>query len=872
MTLPNPWQALHAALMPDYNRKATVFWWSMVLAGIGALLISVSQVAALPPTAWFEVACGVLLAMLMAVYPLKVPRTGQSFTVGDVFIVLLVLNFGAAAGCLAAGTEGLVSACRSSRRWTTRLGTATIASFSVFACGHVLGAFIERFSLLSADRPARLVSVAMAFGLVYCLSNAVLMSTVARLKRDEWIRWSDFFSAFGWVGGASAGSAGIAALLFMAEQTVGLTLLLIILPIIGLLLLTLHFFNRQQATEDAARKAETRALAREAELAGLLSQQREREASEQHMRQLEHSERRFQSAFTQAYIGMALVSLDGHIHLANPALHTLLGCADNALHGRQFAEFVATDDLPHLDTTLAIVAHGPGGAHATELCCRRPDGAVVWVNASCSLFSEPDAAGPSLIMQIQDITARRSAEAALEHRACHDMLTGLPNRERFHNTLGAAIERALGGPGRGFAVLFLDFDRFKLINDSKGHSVGDEFLVQASRRLALSLRKGDMLARLGGDEFAILANGIDRDADATDLGERLLQALRAPLQLSEMEITASASIGITCSSIGYARPEDMLRDADIAMYRAKAEGKARYAIFDVTLHAEVTQRVRLEEDLRQALADGALSVVYQPIYVLATGKLEGFESLARWHHPELGPISPATFIPIAEESGLIVKLTEFVIRTACSQLVAWQRAQPGRAELIVHVNVAGLDLADANFVARVQRTLAETGLASRHLVIELTENILMVKLEAAMETLKALRELGVGLSIDDFGTGYSSLSHLAVLPIDSLKIDMSFVRNLRAGSKEAAIIRAIVLLGMSLDKVVIAEGIETQAQMELLNELGCALGQGYHLSRPLAPPAVEPLLRSTRDDLWVPSVPLVPVVPHEVFAPSALMH
>ena len=446
-------------------------------------------------------------------------------------------------------------------------------------------------------------------------------------------------------------------------------------------------------------------------------------------------------------------------------------------------------------------------------------------------------------MQVQDITARRSAEIELQHRAYHDKLTGLPNRDRFHQALGVAIERADGGPGRAFAVLFLDFDRFKLINDSKGHTVGDEFLVAASRRLAQCLRKGDMLARLGGDEFAILAGGLSNDGDAVDMAERLLDAMKEPLQLSAMEITATASVGITFSSLGYSRPEDMLRDADIAMYRAKVDGKARYALFDVKLHTEVANRVRLEADLRQALADHTLTLAYQPLYDLNSGQLLGFEALARWVHPELGPVSPATFIPIAEESGLITQLTDFATDSACRQLKAWQDEHPGLADLHVHVNVAARDVADPHFVARIEHTLAATGLASQSLVIELTENILMAQLSAAMGTLTALRVLGVGLSVDDFGTGYSSLSHLAVLPIDSLKIDMSFVRPLRAGSKEAAVIRAIVLLGKSLDKQVIAEGIETALQKDLLRELGCDVGQGYHLSRPLALDAVGQLLR-----------------------------
>jgi diguanylate cyclase (GGDEF)-like protein len=498
-----------------------------------------------------------------------------------------------------------------------------------------------------------------------------------------------------------------------------------------------------------------------------------------------------------------------------------------------------------------------GDIEPVELSCRRHDGAEVWASISCSLFTQPDDAGPNLILQIQDITARRRAESELQHRAFHDKLTGLPNRERFHEALEVAIARADGGPGRSFAVLFLDFDRFKLINDSKGHIVGDDFLVQASRRLGRCLRKGDMLARLGGDEFAILAMGLTTDHDAVDLAERLLDILREPLRLSSMEIAATASIGITFSSMGYLRSEDMLRDADIAMYRAKVDGKARFALFDVRLHTEVTHRVRLEADLRQAMDTGqGMGIAFQPLYELRTGQLVGFEALSRWHHPELGPVSPATFIPIAEETGLITALTARVVEQACRQLRAWQSDHPLFANLSVHVNVAAKDVADPDFVGRIKRTLIATGMQSRHLVVELTENILMAQLSAAMGTLTELRVLGVGLSVDDFGTGYSSLSHLAVLPIDSLKIDMSFVRHLREGSKEEAVIRAIVLLGTSLGKEVIAEGIETQAQMELLRDLGCGVGQGYHLARPMPAEDIHKLLLGhARDSDLMASMP-----------------
>jgi predicted signal transduction protein with EAL and GGDEF domain len=351
-----------------------------------------------------------------------------------------------------------------------------------------------------------------------------------------------------------------------------------------------------------------------------------------------------------------------------------------------------------------------------------------------------------------------------------------------------------------------------------------------------------VVARLGGDEFAILAEDIDVERYAQHLADRLLDVLRQPLHIAGTDITTSASIGITFSRMGYSAPEDMLRDADIAMYKAKVAGKARYALFDTGLHTEVSNRLRMESELRGALAAGQLSVAYQPLFDLAQGKLTGFEALCRWTHPELGAVSPAAFIPIAEETGLMVPITDFVLRSACQQLKAWQLKNPAFADLTMQVNISGNDIAHSGFLPRITRALVEARLQPQHLTLELTENILMERLEGALPMLGELRALGIGLSVDDFGTGYSSLSHLSSLPIDSLKIDRSFVRDLHLGSNESAVVRAIVLMGNSLGKSIIAEGIETDAQLALLREMGCGGGQGFHLARPLAPEVAEALL------------------------------
>jgi diguanylate cyclase (GGDEF)-like protein len=412
---------------------------------------------------------------------------------------------------------------------------------------------------------------------------------------------------------------------------------------------------------------------------------------------------------------------------------------------------------------------------------------------------------------------------------------------------GDVVELRLGVAARKdeerhFAVMFLDFDRFKLINDSMGHSAGDEFLIQVSRRIQDEVRPGDVVARLGGDEFALLLHRVRGEEGATTLAQRLLDVLKRPLLVGGVNVSTSASIGITFSGLGYLTPEELLRDADTAMYRAKGNGKARYALFDAALHTEVANRLRLEADLRQAIALGSIEVAYQPLFHIGSGRLRGFEALARWNHPQRGAISPAVFIPIAEEAGMIIELSDHMLSRACHQVQQWQQIDPSLKDLKLQVNLSGADLAHAALFDRVERVLRSTGFTPHLLTLELTENILMDRVEGAIPALESLRRLGVGLAIDDFGTGYSSLSYLSTLPIDCLKIDRSFVAGMRQGSKDTEIVRAIVSLGGTLGKTVVAEGIETQSQLMQLHELGCEHGQGFHLSRPLSVAEAENML------------------------------
>ena len=412
----------------------------------------------------------------------------------------------------------------------------------------------------------------------------------------------------------------------------------------------------------------------------------------------------------------------------------------------------------------------------------------------------------------------------------HDELTGLANRRLFDDRLDMTLRRA-SRTGELVAVAFLDVDRFKNVNDSLGHEMGDRLMVALSQRLQASLRDSDTVARMGGDEFIFILPGLQRQDDAVMPVQKLLEAVRLPVRLDEQELFVTASIGVAVFPTDGQERDRLLRHADAALYRAKARGRNRIELFDRALAAQAEARVRLDGDLRHAGAQDELSLVYQPQINFKTGKVVGFEALMRWHHPQLGPVSPSTFIPIAEETGLISSLGAWALDRACRDMVAWDDS--GMGSLRIAVNVSPRQLQHDDLVGQVERVLAETGLAAERLELEFTETALLLEDEAIAETIARLRALGVGLALDDFGTGYSSLSHLRQYPIQRLKMDRSFVRGITSDRGDAAVARAIIGLARELRLAVVAEGVETAEQLTLLGSFGCEEGQGFHLGRPV---------------------------------------
>ncbi|HEY9286345.1 MAG TPA: PAS domain S-box protein [Pyrinomonadaceae bacterium] len=585
-----------------------------------------------------------------------------------------------------------------------------------------------------------------------------------------------------------------------------------------------------QLTRDAAgRPAGIQGIARD-----VTSRRRAEEA-------LRASEERYRELFENANDIVYTHDLAGNFTSLNKTGERVTGYTREEACAMNIARVVVAEHLPRARQMLAQKA---GGAESTryELEITAKDGRRVPLEISTRLVVR-DGVAVGVQGIARDITERRQSDERLRHIAFHDALTGLPNRALFTEHLRLAVEAARRDPARLFAVLFLDLDRFKVVNDSLGHTVGDQMLVALARRLEGCLRADDSVARLGGDEFALLLNGIDGGADAIRAAERVQQELSQPFTLSGHEVFAYGSIGIALSTTGYANEEDVLRDADTVMYRAKAQGKS-YEVFDSAMHARVVAQMQLENDLRRAVERREFRVFYQPIVSLDTGRITGFEALARWQHPERGLVAPGEFIPVAEETGLIIPVGQQVLEEACARMSGWHKLSPLHAGLKLSVNLSGRQFAQADLFDRIERTVAATNLDPRCLQLEITESVVMENARTITAMIDELRELGIELAIDDFGTGYSSLAYLHRFPIQTLKIDRSFIsRAGRSVRDDDEIVRTIILLARNMGKDVVAEGVETPEQLARLRELECASGQGYLFARPQDAAATERLLR-----------------------------
>ncbi len=559
---------------------------------------------------------------------------------------------------------------------------------------------------------------------------------------------------------------------------------------------------------------------------------------------LRESEERYRLLAENINDLVCLHAPDGRFLYVSPSSETLLGYRYDEMIGQDPYTFFHPDECDRIrqEAHEEVLSGKPT---PITYRMRQKSGNYIWFET----LTKPimDATGQVIQLQTtsRDVTERIQVQTKLKYDALHDSLTGLPNRHLLIERLELAIHRAKRSENYHFAVLFLDLDRFKVINDSLGHMAGDKLLIAIARKLQVTFREINLVVRLGGDEFVILLEEIKDIQEAIHAIEKLFAELQLPIIIEGRSVYTAASIGVVLGTKDYEEASDLLRDADIAMYRAKTKGRATYEIFDAEMHKQALARMHLENDLRRAIDCEEFVLHYQPIVCLTTGYIVGFEALIRWQDPNHGLKYPLEFIAVTEEIGLITTLSYWALRTACQQLVKWQTTFPNFVDLKISVNLSAQNLRQSDLVEEIDRILAQTQLQATCLTLEITESMLIEDIESTIIILSQLKEKGIQISIDDFGTGYSSLSYLHRLPIDNLKVDRSFVNQIQEGKKNARIVETIATLSEQLNLVTIAEGIETSQQLKHLQELGYQFGQGYLFSKPLSEDLVEKLLENT---------------------------
>lgn len=789
------------------------YMWLVVIMGGGVIVFSAGRFSRAQLTPAYVILSLIAIAIgsrvSLRLPNLRIPGFNSDISLSDTFVFLSMLLFGGEAAILLGAAEAFVASFRVTKKNLTRAFNAAAMAISTFLTVWVLS---YRFgSLEGLGRSSSFANLILAICLMallqYIFNSGVVSTGMAlRFGTPVWDTWKKYYLGTLIAYLIAAGTA-VATLKLIHE--IGIYGFLIVAPV--LVILYFIYSTYLKDIEASSRNAE---------------------AAEQNAADLQQSEERFRSAFDNAPIGMALVAPDGRWLRVNRSLCQIGDYTEAELLEVNFQAITHPSHLGPMMSHLNQVLAGKIPSFQMENRYYHRSGHEVWVLVGVSLAREGQDKEARLIFQIQDITARKQAEEKLLHEAFHDTLTHLPNRAMFMDHLKLALERAKRSPHDLFAVLFIDLDRFKIINDSLGHAIGDQLLIEIATRLQHCLRPGDTVARLGGDEFALLLEDIKDINEALIVAERVQFEVSQSCRLEGQDTFTTASMGIALYGPSYQQAADLLRDADTAMYRAKSAGKAQHVIFDSVMHAQVLNRMKLEADLRRGIERQEFFLLYQPIIALQTQRLAGFEALIRWKHPERGLVSPVEFIPLAEETGLILPIGHWVMQEACRQIKEWQQTDPTRFPLQVSVNLSSRQFTQPNLIEQIKSVLEESAINPEYLKLELTESAVMDNVEAAIRQLQEIRDLGIALSIDDFGTGYSSLSYLHRFPLNTLKVDRSFV--MRMNKKEnLEIVRTIISLAGNLGLEVIAEGIETYEQLMQLRALQCEYGQGYYFAKPL---------------------------------------
>ncbi len=800
------------------ERFAAPFMW--LIAGVGFVIGAFAAVR-LPaenyslPLVFFSIITLTVGSRIVV----NIQRLNMNISASDIFIFLAIFQFGGEAAILLAWLEAYCTSFRFTTHFKFRAFNAGTMACSIFVTVKVLDWLFGPLSQQLDHRlslPLILASGVMAF--LHYVGNISLMTSMVALRTGQAFSkvWKDYYL---WtiVGYLTSASAAILTASLIAH--LGVYALIALTPIIAIVYFTYHVYQRN---------IEASAL--------------QVEQAEQHLSEMQKSEARFFSAFEYAPIGMALISADGKCVQVNRSLCEILDISMEEMLAKNLQSFCHPEDLPHFQTQFGRLLREEFPSHQIETRFLHGSGIEIWTIASISLIREAQTQEHHVIIQIQDITDRKRAEDQLRFDAIHDALTGLANRTLLIDRLEVAMLRANRHPEMLFALVFVDLDRFKVVNDSLGHLVGDQLLREIANRMRGCLRTGDTLARLGGDEFVLLLDDINGASEATEIAHRMQDVIGAPFCWNNHEVIPSASMGVAIFDTSYQLAEELLRDADTAMYQAKAQGKNRHVIFDKGMHTHAMKMLEIEAEMRRALERDEFYMVYQPIVRLGNDSLSGFEALIRWQHPERGQVSPADFIPIAEETGLIVPIGKRVLELVCAQLNEWQSRFKTPLPIVVSINLSAKQVSQPDLVKSVSEVVKRYGIKAEQIKLEITESAVMDDIETAIGKLKELGDLGFKLSMDDFGTGYSSLSYLHRLPIHTLKIDRSFVMQMEENAENAEIVRTIIMLAKNLNKDVVAEGVETAQQREKLCALECDFGQGYYFSRPLLVKDAEHLI------------------------------
>ena len=750
---------------------------------------------------------------------IPIPRFESHTAVSDTFIFLALLMYGGEIAITLAAVEAFCSSWRfCNKKFTVFFNAAAMAlSISVVVLTlKLFGLYTESQLHGRAGNLSNFIIVLSVMAVTHFLISTSIAAAYAALKSEKPL-WETWETKYLWLFVTYFVGAVGAGILVQLTAYIGFGVVVATFPIIFFIYLTYRMYLKN------------------VEMANAQAEQAEQYAAilEEQSGALRESEERFRSAFNYAPIGIALVSPEGNWLKVNRALCDILGYTEEEFLDKNFQSMLFSEDLGGTLVKIHELLSGKIPTCQMEQRYQHKTRQTVWASWSVSTTSDVGSEQPNLIFQIQDITDKKLAEDKLQYEATHDALTNLPNRAMFMSKLTQSLKTAQQDSAQKVSVLFIDLDRFKVINDSLGHLVGDQLLFEIAGRLRECLRPDDLVARLGGDEFTILVEGNYEPKEVIKIAERVQEKFAVPFDLGGHEVYSSASIGILHNSEKHLTAEDMMRDADTAMYQAKRAGKARHEVFSESMHEAVKESLQLETDLRRAVEKNEFTVFYQPIYSLLNGEIQGFEALARWEHETQGFISPEKFIPLAEEIGLIDTLGEQILRKACEQGLVIQESFPAAAPFMISVNLSCKQFAQPNLVKKIKRILDETKFAPENLKIEITESVFIEHREKAVGMLNQLRDIGVEINIDDFGTGYSNLSYLMQLPISTLKIDRSFINPLEFAGRNLEIVQTILTLACNLGMTVIAEGVETEAQLEQLKILNCGSAQGFYFAKPM---------------------------------------